>query len=217
MLINDITLDNVPEGLEKHFKEVDGKFVLDVNGVVNQSEYDDLNTKYTNVNKQIDEFRTNNINLKKQLESDVGSDKKIEELVNEALKPVQTKLNEEQQRNQKLQHILEEVVLSDGVKDIAIKHGVHETALSDVVRRAREVFTVKEGKAIVKDQKLRDGEGNVFTTQSWIKQLAEKDAPHLFKVSTGGGGRTPAGGKPSGDPVSSVDRIKQGLEKLGKS
>jgi hypothetical protein len=205
-------VDEVPEGLETYYKKTDDGFVLDVDGVVDQSTVDQYKNK-------VDEFRSNNIALKKQLESlsnkstNVGTpnsvdvDALIEEKVSEMKKQLESLTSE----RKVLTSQLEEVVLSERVKDIAIRHGVYETALPDVVTRARNVFTVKDGKPVPVDSKARDENGEVYTPESWLNKLAA-DAPHLFKPSTGTGAQRSVNGVGNKQStMSSTDKIAAGL------
>ena len=215
----DFKVDSIPEGLEDHYKEVDGSFVLDVEGIeVDTTELDATKTELSNTKTKLGEFRTTNSNLMKQIKQSGGNvdddyNVDIDAAINEALAPIKDSNLTLKDENAKLQATLEEVVLSDKVKDIAIKHGVFESALSDVVSRARNVFTVKDGKTIPKDKKnSRDADGNVLDTENWLKKLAD-DAPHLFKPSNGSGAHRPIGGQMQ-TPKSSTQKIADGLKNL---
>lgn len=209
-------VEEVPEGLEDYYVASDeGGFVLDVDGVEDTS--DQLTALQATVEEQkrkIKEFRDHNVALRKQVESSTGDDNppNIEALVDEAISEMREKMTLTVQERDTLRSQLEEVVLSDNIKDIAIKHGVHETALSDVVNRAKVMFTVKDGKPVVQDKKSRDGEGNLYTPETWIKSL-EETAPHLFKSSTGTGAQRPVSGARGKDTRTSTQRIADGLNR----
>jgi hypothetical protein len=206
----------VPEGLDALYKKVDDGFVLDVEDAVEKTAFESVKSQADDYKKKVDEFRTNNILLKKQLEgtssqasTDVDVDQLIEEKVSEMRKQLDTLTNE----RKVLASQLEEVVLSERVKDIAIRHGVYETALPDVVTRARNVFTVKDGKPVPVDSKSRDENGEVYTPESWLNKLAS-DAPHLFKPSTGTGATRSVNGVGGNRTMSSTDKIASGLGTL---
>lgn len=201
------------------YKEVEGKFVLDVEGVVPASKVAEVQTK-------LDEFRTNNVELKKQLEKVVGQslngvkpeqvnvEQILEQKVAEMKTNFTTQVNALTQEKQQLATHLERVVLSDSVTNAAIKYGVQESALPDVLNRAKETFTVVDGVAVAKDKKL-DKDGNPYTITNWIQSLAET-ASHLFAPSRGSGSQKPIKGGHVQQPMSSTDKISAGLAKLNK-
>lgn len=207
-------VEEVPEGLADYYvASDDGGFVLDVDGVeIDTTEISTLQATIEEQKKKLKEFRDHNVALRRQVESRTGDDNppNIESLIEEAVSEMREKMSSTTQERDTLRHQLEEVVLSDNVKDIAIKHGVHETALSDVVNRAKSVFTVKDGKPVVQDKKSRDSEGNLYTPETWLKSL-EESAPHLFKSSTGTGAQRPVSGGRGQDNRNSLQRIADGL------
>jgi hypothetical protein len=81
------------------------------------------------------------------------------------------------------------------------KIGVNPHALSDVMRRARDVFVVKEDGSLEATENgvvLRGEDGvAAMTVPEWIKSL-RKTAPHYFKSSGGGGA---GGGDGNGSPT----------------
>ena len=203
---------SIPEGLESFYKEQDGKFVLDVTDIAPVSKLRELETK-------VEEFRTNNIALKKQLgnpdpkQSGVDVEKLVEEQFNTRVTELKTnydtqvkKLSDElNTRNSQLENVL----ISEAVKDAAIKYGVLETAVSDVLYRARDIFTVKDGKAVAKDKSL-DKDGNALNITNWVQGLSDA-APHLFAKSSGAGGFKPVKGGVTTPHRSSVEKIASGL------
>ncbi len=217
----DYEVDSIPEGFEDHYIEKDGKFVLDVKGIKNDSSSEDVEkykSELEQMKEKLNEFRNTNIKLMKQIENsgakvDEGFNVDIESAINEAIGPIKERNEELLKQNEMLQATLEEVVLSDRVKDIAIKHGVVESALFDVVSRAKQVFTVKDGKPVPKDRKnSRDADGNILDPEKWIERLSE-EAPHLFKPSNGSGAVRPTSGFVHA-PKTSVQKIADGLKKL---
>lgn len=215
----DYRVDKVPEGLESHYKEDGNGFVLDVDGAVDTTAYNTLKTEAEENKKKVGEFRKHNIELRQQVEqassNGSGTPPNIDELVtsavDEAVKEMRTENERIVSERNSLSSQLEEVVLSDRVKDIAIRHGVAETALQDVVNRAKATFTVKDGKPVPSDKKFRDENGDLYTPESWMKKL-ESDAPHLFKPSSGSGAHRPVNGsRQEGTPLSATQKIAQGL------
>lgn len=93
---------------------------------------------------------------------------------------------------------LEKLLIDTEVQREAVMTVV-ETAMDDVVRRAREVFKIVDGHAVpMKEDKIVYGEDGVtpLTVKEWLAGLA-KAAPHLFKQSAGGGAGS-GGGRGSG-------------------
>lgn len=203
----------VPEGLEAHYKQVDGKFVLDVEGVVPQTQFAQVQTRATELESKVAEFRTNNISLKQQLEAagkqQVDIDALLEPRVAEMKQNYTSQIESLNTTKAQLEQHLERVLLSDGVKDAAIKYGVLETALPDVIARARETFTIKDGVAAPKTKAV-DKEGKPLTVQGWITSLTES-APHLFAPSRGTGAQRPVSGVTQKPSMSPVDKIAAGL------
>ena len=166
-----------------------GSYVLDVEGVIPATKFQEVETKYKDTETKLKEFRENNIALRKELEQKSGSGVNIEALLETHVAEMKTNYSSQiqalaEQKTQLEQH-LERVVLSDGVKEAAIKYGVLESALPDVLSRAKDTFTVKDGKPVPK-AKLIDKEGNPMGVTNWIQSLAET-APHLFAQSRGSG------------------------------
>lgn len=213
-------VESVPEGLEDHYKEQDGAFVLDLDGYDVEPDKTDLvaaQTELSQTKTKLKQFRETNTSLMKQINEGGGTvnddfQVDIDSAIGEALKPIKEKNEKLLADNSKLQSTLEEVVLSDKVKDIAITHGVAESALSDVVSRAKNVFTVKDGKTIPRNKKNLDSDGNPMNTETWLKGLTET-APHLFKTSNGSGAQRPMNGHIQGERTS-AQKIADGLNKL---
>lgn len=208
-------VDAIPAGLEEHYVAKDGKFVLDVAGQPAPV----VDAEAVEAKEKVKEFRATNIALKQKLEAleaasgKVENTPNIEDLVRNAVAANTQKLQQVEQERTALQAQLEEVVLSDKVKDAALKHGVHESALVDVVNRAKAAFTVKDGKPLPKDNAV-DADGQVLSPEAWIKSLAAS-APHFFKQSTGAGARKPLGSAVQGDRTTQ-QKLAAGVSSLLK-
>jgi hypothetical protein len=191
----------------------DGTYVLDVEGVVPVSQFKEVESKVVGTEAKLKEFRDNNIALRKELETKSGTGVNIEALLETHVAELKgnyaTQIQTLSEQNKQLNEHLERVVLSDGVKEAAIKYGVLESALPDVLSRAKDTFVVKDGKPVPKD-KLIDKEGNPMGVTNWIQSLAEQ-APHLFAQSRGSGAqKTVRGGQ---QPVerTPAEKIAAGL------
>ncbi|MBM2883918.1 hypothetical protein JFK97_05900 [Chromobacterium phragmitis] len=157
------TLSEVPEALQSFYTEQNGEFVLSVEGMVGKD--------------KLDEFRDNNVNLKRQLEErdakfkDVDIDK-YRELVERDQKERDKKLIDAGQFEQllsertaamkadfdkqikaagdekaKLSGQLEGLLIDSAIRDAAAKTGVRSTAVDDVLLRGRAMFRLVDGKA----------------------------------------------------------------------
>lgn len=211
----DFELETEPAAEIASFYKQDGtKWVLQVKGVVPQ-------TKLAEVEGKVNEFRTNNIALKKQIEDlskaapNAGDiEKLVETRVSEMKTNYETQLQTLTTEKTQLQTNLERVVLSDAVKTAATEYGVLPSALPDVLARAKEMFVVEDGTAVPKDKKV-DKDGKMFTVASWITSLTE-NAGHLFAQSRGSGAFKPTKGSPAPAKLSAVDRIAAGLASRNK-
>lgn len=207
------------EELKGFYKEVNGKFVLDVEGAVAQA-------KFTEVETKLNGFRDNNIELKKKLESlggtslkdkdpkDIDVEKLLDQRVAEMKSGYETQIKTLSEQTTSLSGHLERVVLSDSVKTAAAEYGVLPSALPDVLNRAKEMFVVADGHAVPKDKKL-DKDGKPYTIASWITSLNES-APHLFAQSRGSGSQSPVKGKPPTGELHGIDLIAKGLRDRSK-
>lgn len=208
---------DLPEGQESLYKEVEGGFQLDVVGVVPVTKFQEVETRAKDLDSKLGEFRTNNIQLKQQLEKATGVTgtdltSLVEEQVQAHVSEMKKNLDTLQEQIKQKDAQLEQVILSDGVKDAAIKYGVLDSAIPDVLNRAKETFIVKDGKAVSKTKGV-DKEGNSLNINSWIQQLSE-GAPHLFAKSSGAGAQRSKGGQGMATNLSGTDKIAAGLNKL---
>jgi hypothetical protein len=206
--------DEIPAGLEGHYVERDGVWVLEVDGQHEKS--------------KVDEFRANNIALSNELKElrkrfegidpddvrRVAAEKqRLEEAqqlkVGEVDKVVEGRLKTAKSEWDKqfaavtaerdsLNARLTAIQVDQGVITVATKRGLRPTAIPDITARARTVFRLVEGapRAYEADgQTLRVGKDGIMpmTLDEWVDQQVA-DAPHLFESNAGGG----AGGNGSG-------------------
>jgi hypothetical protein len=212
-------VDNL-EGVDKslhglYSKADDGKFYLGVEGMVSST--------------RLDEFRTNNIALKQQLEKFEGIDPvKYREMTEKDRKIAEKKLIdageidkvvEQRVAAMKAEHEaaikavtterdaastkLSSVLIDSAVKSAAIAIGVVPTAVDDVVLRAKATFQMKNGEAVPVDAK-----GNIIygkdgtsplSVDEWVKNL-KQTAGHLFQGFQGAGAPGSKGGSHGMDP-----------------
>jgi hypothetical protein len=234
-----MTLKGVVENLEAidkslhsiYEKGADGKFYVMVDGLVPVS--------------RVDEFRTNNIALKKQLEQFEGLDptrykelneqaKKLKEktlieagdidkVVEERVKAMRTEFVEKnkalQTANDGVNQQLSVLLVDSAVKSAAVTLGVVPTAIDDVVLRAKSIFKVQTGQVVALNEKgeVRYGKDGTtpLTITEWAKDL-KVSAPHLFEGVKGAGSLGNRGGfAGDGSKLSSVQKIAAGLAAAG--
>jgi hypothetical protein len=199
-------LADVDEKYRDLYTARDGAFFLDAEGATGKD--------------KLDEFRNNNIELKRQLDelaarfTGIDPDE-AKRLLTEAQKVKDKKLIDsgkmeevlaERTAAMKAEHEkqvkalsdqlgtttsqLEKLLVDNSIQTFASKAGVRETAMEDVLLRGRNLYKVKEGKAvpIAPDGKIIYGKDGVTpqSMEEWLSGLTTV-APHLFKESKGGG------------------------------
>jgi hypothetical protein len=210
--------NEVPEGLESHYEDAgNGVFKLKVDGVVPAAQFTEIKTK-------LGEFRNTNVDLKKRVDQlaqfeemfksgEFSSEKlqtKVEALALERAGQMKTAYDEQvAQLTQSLEaekSRLANFVMSDAVGKMALKHGVSDTAIEDVLARARQAFKVEDGQLIAADGNL-DAKGNKVTLENWMASLAAT-APHLFAPSRGTGAAKT--GRPVPPQLTTDQKISKG-------
>lgn len=200
-------VETVPEGLEEFYEASEGKFVLKIDGLPQPKDpSDELKAK-------VEEFRSTNISLKRQLEEFQGkvgvADEAVAEQVKKAVAANNEKVAAAEAAAQKYEALLQKVVLADKVKEAAIKYGVADTAVQDVMNRAEQAFIVKDGVPLPKGGEV-DANGAMLSPETWIKALSVS-APHLFKASVGSGAKRSGAAGNNNQELSGRDLIAAGL------
>lgn len=226
-IVDDI--NTVDESIRSHYKESNGKFVLDVDGVVPR--------------EKLEEFRNNNIALtnetkaqKEKLEAfkDIDpakyreyktkaeafkDDADIEKIISDRLSTARTefdaKISELTSNLESTQQRYQNHLVGSAVQSAAIKSGVLPTAVEDVINRAKGVFEVKNDQVVMlKDGNVVYGKDGVtpMSASEWVSELY-KTSPHLFSQNKGGGDKSGPGVTIPRDKMSSLDKIKNGLTK----
>lgn len=96
----------------------------------------------------------------------------------------------------KMRSKLETLTIDSALKELALKAGVRDTALPDLLSRGRSVFKMKDEQVVPlnEDGTTRLGKNgrDPLTFDEYVA-LLQSDAPHLFEPNTGGGSSTTAG------------------------
>lgn len=226
-------LDEAPEAVRSMYKEQDGKYVLDVEGVVPKA--------------RLDEFRNNNIALQQQLDKlkDVDPVKyrelmllqnkikerelidkgELDQVVNlrteNMRKAHEETLGDLNSRLSKAESKLSVLMIDNVAKGEAIKLGVLQTAVDDIILRTRSQFVIHEGAPVIKDsngQVVYGKDGKTpMSIQEWMVDL-KKSAPHLFQGSVGSGaGGGNRGGTTNTGQLTPAQKIAIGLSAAGAS
>lgn len=221
------TLDGVDAAIQPLYtKQDNGKFVLTVEGMVPSA--------------RLDEFRNNNIELKRQMEQFKDVDpKRYAELLTEHKKLSEKKLIDAgevdkvvaqrieamkaesdaalkklTEDNSLMSTQLSSVLIDSTVKSAATVAGVIPTALDDVVLRAKATFQVKDGVVVAlndKGQVIYGKDGTTpLSTDEWVKNL-KTSAPHLFEGMRGGGAGGSGHGGQDTSKMTATQKIESGL------
>tara|TARA_R100001244_G_scaffold99649_1_gene74397 strand:+ start:602 stop:1270 length:669 start_codon:yes stop_codon:yes gene_type:complete len=138
--------------------------------------------QFTGIKTKLDEFRSNNVKLLKDMETlsqkfegidveaynemltkqnELKSKKlidagKIDELLAEKTKSMREVHNKELDKtnevNLSLQEQLAKLVIDNAVRDSATKAGIVDTGMDDILLRSKSVFSLKDGKAVPTDK-----------------------------------------------------------------
>lgn len=100
----------------------------------------------------------------------------------------------------KLNERLSELLIDHAITEAAIAAGVRKSAIADVILRARQLYTIEDGKPVPKENgqiKYGKDASQPMPPAEWVGTLTAS-APHLFETSAGGGapgtGSAPSGG-----------------------
>jgi len=230
---------DIPENLKSFYEaNSDGVFYLQVEGMVPKAQVDEFRNNNIALKQKLDQFQGVDLEEYKTLKTRTAEDFKtavaaatqklseeqIEAAVQSRVKTMKTEhetaLLASTTKLQTMEGMLSIAMIDNSVRAEAIKSGVHETAVDDVVLRARNTFKLVDGSQVVafdqKGEKMFDKDGQTpLPVGSWVKDL-KKQAPHLFKGMDGGGA---PGGRGSGavdvSKMSATQKIAAGLASMG--
>ena len=220
------TLEGVDTNIAPMYSQGDdGKFYLDVEGVVAKSKLDEFRSTNIDLLKKLDAFKDVNPAEYKKLKKEIEDakkrdenkpdlDKLVEERTRQMREEMQTELDNAKSTNLSLQSQLSMLLIDSAVKDAAVKSAALPSAIDDLLLRARNGFTVENGLAIMKDANghtVYDKDGSTpMSIDSWVKSL-KKSAPHLFNMPTGGGSQGGGRGGLDTSKMSAMHKIAAGL------
>lgn len=224
------SLEGVDEGVAKLYTEAEGKFLLTgITGISPKS--------------KVDEFRNNNITLTEQLKTFEGIDPAVVKANNTELEELRIRLEKTDTSEEQIAKIVakrvetmqneyaeketayttqissltetnNKLVIDGQVVTAATEHGIAESAVPDLILRARSVYSIGEdGKAVGKDADgtLYDATGQKpLAINDWVKSLT-KTAPHLFKASIQTNIPGIVGFKGDASKLTAMQKIQHGL------
>jgi hypothetical protein len=201
--------DEVPAGLEAHYVERDGAWVLDAEGVADKSKLDEFRATNVALMKERDELKQRFEGIdpdevrklaeeKRKLEllAQGHNPDEIEKIVGERVKAARGELEKQlaaaASERDALNARLTAIQIDQAVVTEATKRGLRASAIPDITSRARNTFRLVSGvpQAFEADgQTARAGKDGLtpLSVAEWI-DLQVSEAPHLFESNAGGGG-----------------------------
>lgn len=226
VLASKADVDALPETLRGLYRESNGKFVLDAEGVEDvtglRTALDKERNNAGELDKALKALKAQFEGLDpakarealKQIES--LEDKKlieagkIDELLAQRterlradhesqVKAFNKQIDDLKGGTTKLTSQLSELLIDNAVRAAATKLGVQDTAVEDAVLSAKQLYQIRDGKPVPlrNDQIVFGKDANSpMPIDEWLGGMT-KDRPHWFKPS-GGAGAPPNGGKSGG-------------------
>ena len=146
----------------------------------------------------------------------------VQKALAEAVGPLQKQLQELTEREQNVKGQLARKEIETVLTQEGLKAGVREEALPDYLRRGLEVWKLEDGKPVAYNGNAQSYSkkqpAELLSPAEWVSVLSS-EAPHLFKLSKGGGANPGAGGNGermtynSNDPadfLKNIDKIAKG-------
>jgi len=218
------SLENIPEPVRPYYAEAEGKYYLQADGLapkalVNEFRENNIallkeNDALKSYKEQFGDMTPERLKeLMKAAESGGTVDEKaLEEMVGERLTArtkkmvaeFEDQLKAEREGRSAAESQLSTLLIDNGATQAAVKAGVRDSAIADVIMRARTVFKVKDGKAIPfnGDEIVYGKDGQTAQTmQEWLAERVT-DCPHWFKEPAGGGSRHNSGASGASAPNS---------------
>lgn len=234
-------LEQAIQGL---YVERDGGYVLDVEGMVPVDEYEALETKlreFRDNNIKLmkdlarfegvdpDEYRTQKDTIEKLRREGVQKPDDIAQLIAQeiakATEPLKKRLEEESRIREEKERMLVEKQLEEQLWVAGAAAGITESAREDFITRGKRLFTIEDGKIVARKgdmpvySRRRGRSTELLTPEEWATdpEWLPKEAPHLYKTSTGTAARNKAeAGSADGGRIISNDPAELGrhLEEL---
>lgn len=202
------SLEGLDDGIKGLYKEVEGKYQLDVEGAAPKQKLNEFRENNVNLLKELDTVKSklnkldgfdidafNNFvkNQQDTKEQQLIKAGKIDELVEHRSEAMKNKYeNDLKSLNDKFSLVsnkLQSTLIDGELAKVAASIGVKPTAIDDVLLRGKQLFTLTEdGNVVAKvgDQVRFNSENKPYNISDFMGELS-KSAPHLFAESSGGG------------------------------
>jgi hypothetical protein len=215
------TLEEVPEAFRENYEKQDGKYVLQVDGMVPKAkvdefrqtnidlrqELDEVKDKYKGVDvEEIDTLR-DRVNELEQKRSTKEKDfeKELDAKVKAATEPLAKEKDAALKRAESLESDLAKVKIDNALREAGTQLGIRATAMEDLISRGQKLFRMEEGKVIPYDENgdkvYSQTTGELLSPSQFVERLTEQ-APHLFEpnkgTGTSGDGKGGSGGQSRG-------------------
>lgn len=157
----------IPAAYKALFTQQDGKWVLQVEGGVPKAKVDEFRTKNIELQKELDatKERFKDIDPEKWSEYKAaaddlatgkaikkdGFDKAVEDRVAQMRVDLEKKTNDAVKAREKAENDLLNLRMETTLRDLAIKHGVRKEAMPDVIARGMRSLKLVDGKLIAHD------------------------------------------------------------------
>jgi len=223
--------EDIPEQYRADYSEKDGKWVVEVEGMVEKEKLEEFRTNNITLDRRAKELETQLANYtgldpaeykrmkgeldaiqnKKMLEAG-EVDKLAEKLAQERLAPVKEELSATQAKLKKSEEVqastfakLSRFVVDDALRTVALDLKVRKEAIPDLILRGRDLWQYKDDKIVAMDgdrpRLNKDGTGPLDMVD-WGRAVIGI-APHLLEPSQGAGGAGGTGGAGS-TPVTTI-------------
>lgn len=199
------SLEGLDDSVKALYKEVDGGFQLDVEGVAPKERVNEFRENNVQLMKEIDSIKQTlggidvtafNEFMNKQAdnkEQELLKAGKIDELValrSEAMKTkYETQIQSLTNNNSQLNERLRTTLIDGELSKIAVSAGVKSTAVDDVLLRGKNMFSLGDDGSVVArngEQVKYNADNKPYSINDFVSDL-KTSAPHLFTESTGGG------------------------------
>jgi hypothetical protein len=199
----------IPEALKEHYVERDGRWVVQIEGMVDSDRLKEFRDENIRLKQEMDKFRDVDPDKYRELrgkEKDLedgklikkdGFDAAIQQRVAEAKAAADKAIAEATKRAEDAMLALQKQQMAVALRDAGAKFGLRKEAAADLELRGHSILKLVDGKLVAHDVSgtpLYDSDANPMTHDKWVEKLT-KEAPHLFEASQGAGA---AGGSANG-------------------
>lgn len=198
----------IPEAHKAFYVEKDGKWVLQVEGMVDADRVKEFRDENIRLKQELDKFKdvdpAKYAELKAKekdfedgkLVKKEGLDAAVAQRVAEKVAAADKAVAEAKAEADKAKAELERQRVSITIRDAGKKFGLRPGAEADLEARGLSVLKTIDGKLVACDpatgNPLYDTDTQPMSAEKWVEKLV-KDAPHLFEPNSGAGAR---GGSP---------------------